>query len=146
MSCFFGVGVGTRVALARFARLGVGVLLIEVVRNLGVGIRVGAPLLGGLGVLAPRTNEVNFAGFTVLSLDGESETSDGAVTALCIRRFSIFGWDNLLAFCGDCSAEADLVSLGAKMAHLGGEAVGCFPTQTKECSCVLEDDEEEDVV
>lgn len=37
---------------------------------------------GGLGVFARRTREANLAWVTVLLCGGESEISDGAVTAL----------------------------------------------------------------
>ena len=145
LSCFVGLGVSIRVALKRFGRLGEGALLAELVRKLGVGIREGALLFGGL-ILAPRIKEANLACVTVELLGGESDMSDGAVTALCRPRFGIFGLADLLAFCGDRSAEADLVSLGAKIAHFGGETVECSPLRTKECSCVQDEDEDEDGV
>ena len=49
-------------------------------------------------------------------------------------------------FRGDCSAEADLPSLGAKKAHLGGEIAEAFCLRTSEYSWVLDEDEDDDTV
>jgi len=81
-SCFEGLGVGIRVAL-HLGGLGVGVRLLEdCFRGLGTGILETDPRFVGLGVLARRTREANLACVTVLLCGGESEISDGAVTAL----------------------------------------------------------------
>lgn len=140
-----GIGVGLRGALACFGGPGGGALLAELVRNLGVGIREGALLLGGL-ILVPRTKEANLACVAVVLLGGEREMSDGAVTALFIPRLGTFGSTDVPTFCREHAAEVGLVSLGAKIAHFGGEIVERFPPRTKVCSCVQGEDEDEDVV
>lgn len=61
--------MGVRLLEACFGGLGAGIL--------DTGFR-----FVGLGVLARRTREANLAWVTVLLCGGESETSEGAVTAL----------------------------------------------------------------
>ena len=144
--CFVGLGVGIRVVV-RLGGLGVGACLIGICfRELGVGIRETEPRFEGLGVLARRTREANLAWVTVALCGDESEISDGAVTALWKVRFLGSGCTVLLPFFGDGSAEVDLVSLGAKMAHFGGEIEAVVERGMMVCSCVLEDEEEEDTV
>lgn len=145
LSAFDGIGVGLRVALARLGGLGGEALLAELVRKLGVGIREGALLLGGL-ILVPCTKEANLAGVAIVLFEGERDMSDGAVTALFIPRLGIFGSSDVPTFCGERAAQGGLVSFGAKIAHFGGEIVEFFPPRTKVCSCVQGEDEDEDVV
>lgn len=148
LSCLVELGVGIRVATAlpRTGGADVRNLLAEFERGLGLGTCDTGLLLGGLGVPGPQTSDSELSRFTVELFGGESETSDGTVTAVSIRFRGIAEKPDSVVLFGDCLADIDLLCRGAKMAHLGGEVLECFLERIKECSWEFDDDEEEDTV